>query len=118
MTWIGRASRLQFFPSGESGGASPGTDDGNGDGRGAIGVTAGPGAFIGRGAAGAAERGGSLVFAARRFGFATLAFALRAGFLAAAFFLRAGAARFFALETFFFALRFFAMVALQWLPMN
>ena len=92
-------------------GKSPGTDDGNGDGRAAIGVTAGPGAFIGRGAVGAAERGGSFVLAARRFGLADLAFALRAGFRAAAFFRRAGAARFFDFAIFFFALRFFAMLA-------
>jgi hypothetical protein len=101
------------LPSGVAGGKSPGTDDGNGDGREAIGVTAGPGAFIGRGASGAAERGGSLVFAARRFGLACFAFALRAGFLAATFFFRAGVARFLACLALvdFFALRFFAMVA-------
>jgi hypothetical protein len=99
--------------SGESLGKSPGTDDGNGDGRAASGVTAGPGAFIGRGDFGAADRGGSLVFAARRF-----CLVLRASFrapdfffLAAAFCLRAIAARRFAFATFFFALRFFAMVA-------
>ena len=101
-------------------GKSPGTDDGNGDGRAAIGVTAGPGAFIGRGAVGTAERGGSFVFAARRFGLADLAFAfaLRAGFRAATFFLRAGAARFFAgaarffdFAILFFALLLFAMIA-------
>jgi len=63
----------------------------------------------------ALPRGGSLVFATRRFGFADLAFdlafALRASFRAAIFFRRAGAARFFDVATFFFALRFFAMVA-------
>jgi hypothetical protein len=95
-------------------GKSPGTDDGNGDGRAAIGVTAGPGCVIGRGAPGALPRGGSLVLAARRFGLADFAFglvfALRAGFRAATFFLRAGAARFFALVA-FFAFRFFAMIA-------
>jgi hypothetical protein len=98
------------LPSGERVGKSPGTDEGNGDGRPASGVTAGPRAFIGRGAFGAAARGGSLVFAGRRFGFA-----LRAGFRAAAFFLRAGAARrfafTFALATFLFAFRFVAMIA-------
>jgi hypothetical protein len=104
-------------PSGVFGGKSPGTDDGNGDGRGAIGVTAGPGCVIGRDTDGAAARGGSFDFAA---------FALRAGFFAAAFFRRAGAARFFAaffevlfgafLETFFFAFRFFAMVASSYWP--
>ena len=110
------------FPSGELVGKSPGTDDGNGDGRASMGVTAGPGAFIGRGADGAAERGGSVVFAARRFapaafalaarrfGLADLAFALRTGFLAATFLRRAGEARFFALAA-FFAFRFFAMIA-------
>jgi hypothetical protein len=93
---------------------SPGTDDGNGDGRGAIGVTAGPRAVIGRGAA--AARGGSFVFAARRGGLADLAFgldlafALRTGSRAAAFFRRAGAARFLALAA-CFAFRFFAMIA-------
>jgi hypothetical protein len=67
-------------------------------------VTAGPGCVIGREARGA--RGGSLVLAARRFGLD-----LRAGFRAAGFFRRAGAARlFFDLVTFFFALRFFAML--------
>jgi hypothetical protein len=98
-------------------GKSLGTEDGNGDGRGAIGVTAGPGAFIGRGAFGAAFRGGSFDRALRRFGaaffVAFLAFALRAGFRAADF-LRAGAARFFDLTVFlavFFALRFFAMMS-------
>jgi hypothetical protein len=76
-------------------------------------VTAGPGAFIGRGAVGAAERGGSFVFAARRFGLAGLAFALalRAGFRAAAFFLRAGAARLFDFAILFFAFFLFAMIA-------
>jgi hypothetical protein len=103
------------LPSGEAVGKSPGTDDGNGDGRGAIGVTAGPGCVIGRDACGSDDRGGSFVFAARRFGL-DLAFplALRAGFRAAAFFRRAGAPRFFPLDIFldvFFALRFFAMVA-------
>ncbi len=91
-------------------GKSPGTDDGNGDGRDAIGVTAGPGCVIGRGAVGADERGGSFVFAARRFGFADFAFALRTGFRATAFLRRAGDARFFALVA-VFAFRFFAMVA-------
>jgi hypothetical protein len=91
---------------------SPGTEDGNGAGRGSIGVTAGPVA-IGRGAMSAA-RGGILVFAARRFGDLALALALRAGFLAAerlalTFFLRAGVARFFAFAAFFFAFRFLAM---------
>ena len=94
---------------------SPGTEDGNVDGRGSIGVTAGPVA-IGRGAA-LAARGGSFVFAARRFG-ALAFFALRAGFFGAArraltFFRRAGAARFLAFTlaftTFFFAFRFLAM---------
>jgi hypothetical protein len=93
------------LPSGKLVGKSPGTDDGNGDGRAASGLTAGPGAFIGRGDFGAAARGGSFVFAARR-----LALALRAGFRAA-FFLRAGAARRFAFAIFFFALRFFAIIA-------
>jgi hypothetical protein len=102
------------LPSGEGGGRSPGTDDGNIVGRGSIGVTAGPVA-IGRVAAPAA-RGGSLVFAAWRFGERAFAFgfALRAGFLdaerrALTFFLRAGADRFLPLTAFFFALRFLAM---------
>jgi hypothetical protein len=91
---------------------SPGTEDGNGAGRGSIGVTAGPVA-IGRGAA-LDARGGSLLFAARRFGDRALAFALRAGFLAAerlafTFFFRTGVARFFAFTAFFFAFRFLAM---------
>ena len=51
-------------------GKSPGTDDGNGDGRAAIGVTAGPGWSSAAGPA--LARGGSLVFATRRFGFADL----------------------------------------------
>jgi hypothetical protein len=84
-------------------GASPGTDEGNSDGRGAIAVTAGPGCVIGRDALGALFRGGSLVFANRRFG------------LDATFFLRVGAARFFDIATFFLllflALRFFAMIS-------
>jgi hypothetical protein len=79
-------------------GASPGTDEGNSDDRGAIGVTAGPGCVIGRDALGALFRGGSLAFANRRFGF-----------------LRVGAARFFDIATFFLllflALRFFAMIS-------
>jgi hypothetical protein len=106
--------QVPSFPSGEGGGTSPGTEDGNGAGRGSIGVTAGPVA-IGRGAMSAA-RGGSLVFAARRLGDLALVFALRAGFLAAerlalalTFFLRAGVARFFAFTAFFFAFRFLAM---------
>jgi hypothetical protein len=114
------------LPSGVAVGKSPGTDDGNGDGRGAIGVTAGPGCVIGRDACGAdacgaSDCGGSFVVAARRFGLdldLDFALALRAGFRAAAFFRRAGAARFFPLDIFldvffetFFALRFFAMVA-------
>jgi hypothetical protein len=86
------------LPSGEPVGKSPGTDDGNGDGRCSIGVTAGPGCVIGRDALGALPCGGSLVFAARRFGFACF-FATRR--LDAAFFLRAGAARFFDFATFF-----------------
>jgi hypothetical protein len=73
-------------------------------------VTAGPGAFIGRGAFGAAVRGGSFDWALRRLGAAFFALALRAGFLAADF-RRAGAARFFDFATFFFALRFFAMMS-------
>ena len=40
------------MPFGVVGGKSPGTDDGNGDGRGAIGVTSGPGAVTGRGEVG------------------------------------------------------------------
>jgi hypothetical protein len=104
--------QVPSFPSGEGGGTSPGTEDGNGAGRGSIGVTAGPVA-IGRGATSAA-RGGSLVFAARRLGDRALAFTLRAVFLAAerlalTFFLRAGVARFFAFTAFFFAFRFLAM---------
>ena len=114
---------------------SPGTEDGNGDGRGAIGVTAGAVA-IGAGAIGRgldAARGGSVVFATAlgagadlALGFATL----RAGFFAAArltlaltflalaflvfTFRRAGAAFALRLAVFFFvllafALRFFAM---------
>jgi hypothetical protein len=87
---------------------SPGTEDGNGAGRGSIGVTAGPVA-IGRGVT-LAARGGSVVFAARRFG-ALAFFAVRAGFFGAArraltFFRRAGAARFPAFTAFFFAFRF------------
>ncbi len=97
------------MPSGELVGTSPGIEDGNGEVRGAIGVTAGPGWVIGRDALGALPRGGSLDFATRRFGFADLALALRAGFRAATF-LRAGDARFFALAA-FFAFRFFAMIA-------
>jgi hypothetical protein len=93
-------------------GASPGTDEGNSDDRGAIGVTAGPGCVIGRDALGALFRGGSLVFANRRFGFACFFTARR---LDATFFLRAGAARFFDIATFFLllflALRFFAMIS-------
>ena len=92
------------MPSVESGelvGKSPGTDEGNGDGRGSIGVTAGPGCVIGRDATGAWSRGGSLVFAARRFGFG-FGFAdfFAARRLDATFFLRAGAARFFDFATF------------------
>jgi hypothetical protein len=95
---------------------SPGTEDGNGAGRGAIGVTAGPVA-IGRGALPVA-RGGSVVFAGRRFDgrvfvFA-FAFALRAGLAARerpalTFLRRALAARFVAFTARFFALRFFAI---------
>jgi hypothetical protein len=100
------------LPSGELAGKSPGTDDGNGDGRGSIGVTAGPGCVIGRDALGAFPRGGSLVFAARRFGFADLFAARR---LDTTFFLRAGAARFFDFAAFFLfvflTLRFFAMIS-------
>jgi hypothetical protein len=95
------------LPSGELVGRSPGTDEGNGDGRGSIGVTAGPGCVIGRDALGALSRGGNLVFAARRFGFADF-FARR---LDATFFLRAGVARFFDFATFLLALRFFAMIS-------
>jgi hypothetical protein len=91
-------------------GKSPGTDDGNGDGRAAIGVTAGPGCVIGRDALRALPRGGSLVFAVRRFSLADLTLALRAGFRAATF-LRADDARFFAAA--FFTFRFFAMIALH-----
>jgi hypothetical protein len=102
------------LPSGELVGKSPGTDEGNGDGRAASGVTAGPGAFIGRGDFGAAARGGSFVLAARRRGLA-----LRAGFRATFFFraeearcfLPTVAPRRFAFATFFFALRFFAIIA-------
>ena len=95
------------------GGKSPGTAEGNGDGRGAIGVTAGPGAVIGRGEP-AAARGGSFVLACRRLGFAALrGFALRAVFARCLF--PAHRRRFFALETFFFALRFFAMSLLRWI---
>jgi hypothetical protein len=97
---------LPSVESGELVGKSPGTDDGNGDGRGSIGVTAGPGCVIGRDALGALFRGGSLVFANRRFGFACFFAARR---LDATFFLRTGAARFFDFPTFFLALRFFAM---------
>ena len=94
---------------------SPGTADGNSEGRGSSGVTSGPVA-IGLGGTLAARRG-SLLFAARRFGdraFAFLALTLRAGFLAAerlalTFFLRAGAARFFAFVAFLLAFRFLAM---------
>jgi hypothetical protein len=86
--------------SGDGVGLSSGTDDGNGVGRGMIGVTAGP---VAMGAGGEAiSRGGMLVSALRRgagFGFAALALAafgagFFAGFLAAActFFFRAGAA--------------------------
>jgi hypothetical protein len=88
-------------------GKSPGTEDGNGDGRGAIGVTAGPGAVIGRGDNGAALRGGTLDFALRRFGAAF--FAGRR--LAATLRLRAGAARFLVFLATFLALRLFAMVS-------
>jgi hypothetical protein len=97
------------LPSGLGVRKSPGTEDGNGDGRGAIGVTAGPRAFIGRGAFGAAFRGGSFDWALRRFSAVFFAFALRKG-LRKAGFLRAGAARFFDFAAFFFALRFFAMM--------
>jgi hypothetical protein len=113
------------LPSGELVGASPGTDDGNGVGRGTICVTAGPGCVIGRDALGAFSRGRNVVFAARGFGFG-LGFAdfFAAGrldaafFLDATFFLRAGAARFFDFTTFFLvcflafalALLFFAMI--------
>ena len=113
-----------MLPSGVRGGKSPGTEDGNGDGSG---VTGRPGAVMGRGANGAAAGGGSLDLAARMepdFGFAglALAFTLPGGFLAAprlsvTFFLRAGAPRFLDLdtflETFFFALRFLAMIVLR-----
>jgi hypothetical protein len=101
-------------------GASPGTDDGNEVGRGTIGVIAGPGCVIGRDALGAFPRGGNVVFAARRFGFADFFAAGRLAaifFFEATFFLRAGAARFFDFKTFlvFFAfvlaLRFFAMIS-------
>ena len=89
-------------------GSRPAPTTGNGDGRGAIGVTAGPGCVIGRDALGALARGGNLVFAARRFGFADF---FACGRLDATFFLRAGAARFFFnFATFFLALRFFAMI--------
>jgi hypothetical protein len=101
------------LPSGLGVGKSPGADEGNGDGRGAIGVTAGPIAFIGRGALGAAFRGGSFDWASRRFGATFFGFAPRAGFLVADL-RRAGAARFFDfvsfLAAFFLALRFFAMM--------
>jgi hypothetical protein len=105
-----RSSHLSGVSSCAAGGKSPGTEDGNGDGRGAIGLTAGPGADIGRGA-------GSFDFAARRVGLAfDLTFALRTGFRAAAFFRRTGAARFaarFLALAAFFAFRFFAMIASQ-----
>jgi hypothetical protein len=82
---------LQLPPE-SGGGRSLGSDDGNGDGRGASGVTAGPGGDIGRGTAGADARGGNLDFAMRSepdSGFADLVrgfardFALRADFFAA-----------------------------------
>jgi hypothetical protein len=102
-------------------GASPGTDDGNEVGRGTIGVIAGPGCVIGRDALGAFPRGGNVVFAARRFGFADFFAAgrLAAFFLETTFFLRVGAARFFDFTTFLalpflafvLALRFFAMIS-------
>jgi hypothetical protein len=102
-----------LLPSGVRGGKSPGTDDGNGDGRGAIGVTAGPGAVIGRGAA-VDARGGSLVLACRRFALRAVFFAGRrlAVFLTV-FRLRAGAAPFRRLTAFFFDFRFFAMSLLR-----
>jgi hypothetical protein len=93
-------------PSGVCAGKSPGTDDGKGVGRGAIGVTAGLGCVIGRGAADDAglARGGSVDFAGR------LAFALRAGLrFAAAFFFRIGARFAARLTTRFFAFAFFAL---------
>jgi hypothetical protein len=89
-----------------------GSDEGKGDGRGASGVTAGPGGDIGRGAPGAGERGGSFDLAARRaFGLAAF-LALRAGLLArrrafTALRLRAGAA--FLRFAVFFAFRLFAI---------
>jgi hypothetical protein len=92
-----------FWPRSPYGPPSARSDDGNGDGRGAIGVTAGPGGDIGRGASEGAERGGSFDFAVRlAFGFAALVWtlALRADLPAAPRFaftalrLRAGAARF------------------------
>jgi hypothetical protein len=114
--------------SGAELGKSPGTDEGNGDGRCAIGVTAGPGAVIGRGDPAAAARGGCFDLAGRRLVFASrrlviakrLGFAaLRAGFrfavraLAASLRLRAGArvfARFFVAPA-RVDLRFLAMAA-------
>ena len=69
--------QFPLFPSGDGGGMSPGTEDGNGAGRGSIGVTAGPVA-IGRGAM-LAARGGSLLFAARRFGDLGFGFRLARG---------------------------------------
>ena len=114
------------LPPESGGGWSLGSDDGNGDGRGASGVTAGLGGDIGRGAAGAVPRGGNLDFATRRepdFGFAALVrglardFALRADVFAAprfaiTFFRRAGAAFFRPRVTFFVDFRFFAMIVL------
>jgi len=98
------------LPSGVAVGKSPGTAEGNGDGRAAIGLTAGPGTVIGRGDDGAAARGGSFVSALRRFGAAVRAFFFKARLLGVAFRLRAGDARLFVLlATFFLALRLFAM---------
>jgi hypothetical protein len=101
------------------GGTSLGIGEGNGDGRGAIGVTARPGAVIGRGAGEMAARAGLFGFIARRFGLAALRVGFRtarrfADLRATSFFRRAGAARRFArFMTVFFALRFFAIAVLR-----
>ena len=108
---------------------SPGTDDGNGDGRGAIGVTAGAVAIGAGGMTGA--RGGSAVLAFGAGADLALGFAaLGAGFFAAArftflaltflaltVFRRAGAAFALRLTAFFFAFRFFA-ISLSLLPVR
>jgi hypothetical protein len=108
-----QCNQIQCFPSGLPGGKSLGIEDGNGDGRGAIGVTAGPGATIGRGDEDEAARAGSFDLACRRFGDAFFAARFFAGRrFVATLRLRATAARFFR-ATFFLALRLFAMVLLQ-----